>query len=128
MKRLFAVIVGILCLYVMQMGTVVAQSTSSPVTQVIQGTVKDALGRPLTGVNLRLRAADGNIVGTAQSDSEGRFAFPEIEQGTYAVLADKPEFQSATAIVTVSNATATTTLTMAAQQALDVKVAAERLD
>jgi outer membrane receptor protein involved in Fe transport len=128
MKRLFAAIVGIFCLSIIQMGTVVAQSTSSQVTQQVQGTVKDALGRPLTGVNLRLRAAGGKIVGTAQSDDEGRFTFPGITQGTYAVLADKSEFQTATAIVTVSNTTATATLTMAAQQALDVKVAAERLD
>jgi hypothetical protein len=128
MEKLFAVIVGILCLYVMQMGAAVAQSTSSSVTQQVQGTVKDALGRPLTGVNLRLRAADGNIVGVAQSDSEGQFTFPGIEPGTYAVLADKPEFQSATAIVTVNTTSATAALTMAAEQALDLKVAAVRLD
>ncbi len=128
MKRLFAMAVGISCLSVLQMGAVAAQTDSSPGTQQIQGVVKDALGRPLTGVNLRLRAADGDIAGVAQSDSQGRFAFSGIAQGTYAILADKPEFQTATAIVSVGNATATTTLTMAAEQALDLKVAAERLD
>jgi outer membrane receptor protein involved in Fe transport len=128
MKKLFAVMVGISCLLAMQMEVVMAQTPSSQVTQQVQGTVKDALGRPLTGVNLRLRAVDGNIVGQAASDSEGRFAFSEVPQGTYAVIADKPDFQTATAIVTVGDTAVSTSLTMAAQQALDLKVAAERLD
>jgi len=128
MRKLFAVIAGISCLCITQARVVVAQTAAPPTAQQIQGAVKDALGRPLSGVTLRLRGADGKITGQTQSDSEGRFVFTGVPQGTYAVLADKPDFQTATAIVTVGNTAATTTLTMAAQQALDLKIAAERLD
>jgi outer membrane receptor protein involved in Fe transport len=128
MKQLFAVVMGIACLLLAEIPLVAAQTTTTQSTQQVQGTIKDALGRPLAGVALRLRGADGKIVGQTESDNEGRFAFSGIARGTYAVLADKADFQTATAIVTVGDVAATTTLTMAAQQALEVKVAAERLN
>ena len=55
--------------------------------------------------------------------------FSSVKPGTYAVLAEKPGFQAGTAIVTVEAGTiATTTLTLAAQEALEMSVVAERLN
>jgi len=97
-------------------------------TDEIQGTVRDALGRPLPGVSLVLKTPDEKIVGKTQSDAVGHFVFSGITPGTYAVFGDKPAFQSGTAIVTVETGSiATTTLTLAAQEALEVSVVAERL-
>ncbi len=95
----------------------------------IRGQVQDALGRPITDANLSLKTVAASIVGGTRSDADGRFVFTGIAQGTYAVQAEKAGFQLGTAIVTLSTGTAaSTTLTLAAQEALEVKVVAERLN
>jgi outer membrane receptor protein involved in Fe transport len=95
----------------------------------IQGTIKDALGRPLSGASLVLKAPDETIIGQTKSDADGRFVFTSVTPGTYAIVAEKTGFQASTAIVTVEAGTAaSTTLTMAAQEALEVSVQAERLN
>ncbi len=61
-----------------------------------------------------------------QSDADGHFVFAGVKPGIYAVLADKPGFQSGASIVTVEAGTiATTTLTMAAQEARELSVEAD---
>ncbi len=98
-------------------------------TDEIQGTIKDALGRPLSGANLMLKSPDETIMGQTKSNTDGHFVFSSVKPGTYAILAEKPGFQASTAIVTVEAGTiAATTLTMAAQEALEVSVQAERLN
>lgn len=98
-------------------------------TEQVQGVVKDALGRPLAGVKLSLQASNGRIVGRTQSDVEGRFVFREVVPGTVAVLAEIADFQSATAIVTVRTGEgASTILTLASRQALEIQLAAQRFD
>lgn len=95
----------------------------------IQGRIQDALGRPIADASLNLKTAAGSIVGNTRSDADGRFVFTGIAKGTYAVQAEKSGFQMGVAIVTVSSgAAASTTVTLAAQQALEVQVAAERLN
>ena len=95
----------------------------------IRGQVQDALGRPITDASLSLKTVAGSVVGGTRSDADGRFVFTGIAQGTYAVQAEKAGFQLGTAIVTLSTGTAaSTTLTLAAQEALEVKVVAARLN
>ena len=99
------------------------------VADEIQGTIKDALGRPLSGASLILKSPDETIMGQTKSHSDGSFVFSGVKPGIYAVLAEKPGFQASTAIVTVEAGTAaTTTLTLTAQKALEVSVQAERLN
>jgi outer membrane receptor protein involved in Fe transport len=98
-------------------------------TDEIQGTIKDALGRPLSKASLILKSPDETVIGSTQSDADGHFVFTSVTPGTYAVLAEKPGFQTGTAVVTIEAGTiATTTLTLAAQEALEVSVEAERLN
>src|SRR5208283_292578 len=98
-------------------------------TDEIHGTIKDALGRPLSGASLILKSPDETIMGQSKSDPNGHFVFSMVKPGIYAVLAEKPGFQASTAIVSVEAGTiAATTLTMAAQEALEVSVQAERLN
>ena len=95
----------------------------------VQGTIKDALGRPLSGANLKLEAPDKTAIGRTKSDAEGHFVFSNLAPGIYAVLGEKPGFQTGTAIVTVeAGKIASTTLTLTAQEALEMSVVAERLN
>ena len=115
-----------LVLFILMAGMVYADPGA---TDKIQGMIKDALGRPLAGASLTLKAPDETVMGKAQSDAGGNFVFSNVTPGTYAVLAEKPGFQASTAIVTVEAGTiATTTLTLAAQKALEMSVVAQRLN
>jgi len=97
-------------------------------TDKIQGTIKDALGRPLSEVSLTLKTPDEKVVKKTQSDADGNFVFSAVTPGTYAVFGEKTGFQASTAIVTVeAGLIATATLTLTAQKALEVSVVAERL-
>ncbi|MFI5316058.1 MAG: TonB-dependent receptor [Myxococcota bacterium] len=95
----------------------------------ISGQIKDALDRPLGGVELELEAPDGRVVATTKSAPDGRFAFARVEAGTYSIAAAKPDFENATAIVTVSgDATASAQLVLASKSALEMGVVAKKLD
>ena len=98
-------------------------------TDEIHGTIKDALGRPLSGASLVLKSPDETIIGRTQSDADGQFVFSSVAPGSYAVMAEKAGFQASTVKVTVEAGTiATPTLTLAAQEALEVSVVVERLN
>jgi len=98
-------------------------------TDEIHGTVKDALGRPLSGASLVLKSPDETIIGRTQSDANGQFVFSSVTPGNYAVMAEKTGFQASTAKVTVEAGTITTTsLTLTAKEALEVSLVAERLN
>lgn len=95
----------------------------------VDGTVKDALGKPLSGVALRLQASDGTVVNQTRSDEDGHFTFTSVIPGTYAILGEKSEYQTGTAIVTLAaDAGANAVLTLAANQALELPVIVERLN
>ncbi len=95
----------------------------------IQGTIKDALGRPISGASLILKSPDETVRGKTKSDDKGHFVFSNVKPGAYAVLADKSGFQTGSAIVTLEAGTiAVATITLAAKEALEVAVEAERLN
>ncbi len=97
-------------------------------TDEIQGTVKDALGRPLSGVNLTIKTPDEKVAGKAQSDVDGHFVFSGVEPGVYAVFGEKTGFQESTAIVTKeAGSAASAALTLTSKEALEVSVTAQRL-
>lgn len=95
----------------------------------VTGTVTDALGRPIEGTELRLQAADGREIAHAESDAQGRFSFPAIPAGTYAVTADKPDFQTDTAVVTAgAGAPAEVNIALTATKPLDLALQAKQLE
>jgi hypothetical protein len=103
--------------------------TSGSASQRVTGTVKDALGRPLSEADVVLQAADGHELARTRSHSAGQFEFNGITPGTYAVVVQKQGFNTATTIVTVtSNGAKPVTLALASQEALSLAVAAKRLD
>ena len=99
-------------------------SASSPVT----GIVTDALGRPVDGAELIFQAQDGRIIARTRSSPSGSFEFKNIRSGTYAIIANKPGFATATSIETVTARGAKPIeISMAAQTALNLQVTAKRL-
>jgi outer membrane receptor protein involved in Fe transport len=107
---------------------VLPQASPAALGQV-RGSVKDALGRALTGVSIRLRAPSGAIVARTTSDADGNFVFEGVAPGIYAVIAQKPQFQAGTGIVTVSaGKIAAAPVTLAAQGALEINVSVAKLD
>jgi outer membrane receptor protein involved in Fe transport len=98
-------------------------------TGQLSGQVRDALDRPIAGAQVRLENAAGQIVGRAISGVDGRFALGDIPAGTYSLIAEQSDFQIGTAIVTVRAGTPlASNLVLAAKRALDLSLAAKRLD
>src|SRR5262245_32145999 len=54
-------------------------------TGVIQGTVSDATGAALPGVNVEARNLDTNISRALVTDADGRFVFLQLSPGNYRV-------------------------------------------
>jgi outer membrane receptor protein involved in Fe transport len=107
---------------------VLAQASPEALGRV-RGSVRDTLGRPLAEASVGLRAASGAIVARTTSDAEGGFTFQGVAPGTYAVVAEKAQYQTGTAIVTVTGGeSATAPVTLAAQGALDINVSVAKLD
>jgi outer membrane receptor protein involved in Fe transport len=95
----------------------------------ITGVVKDALGRPIKQAALRLQASNGRAVARSSSNDAGEFSFIAVGRGTYAVVATRNGFKTATAIVTVSTkGAAPLVLAMEAEKSVSLAVAAKRLD
>jgi outer membrane receptor protein involved in Fe transport len=95
----------------------------------VTGTVKDALGRPLSGAQVRLEASDGKVVGQATADEQGAFSFSNVGPGSYVVVGEKEGFETATSVVTVPDTgSASADLALTSKQALDLAVAAKRLE
>jgi outer membrane receptor protein involved in Fe transport len=103
--------------------------TSTTTKYRITGVVKDALGRPIKQAALRLQASNGRAVARSSSNDAGEFSFIAVGRGTYAVVATRNGFKTATAIVTVSTkGAAPLVLAMEAEQSVSLAVAAKRLD
>jgi len=98
-------------------------------TKEVRGAVKDALGRPLVQAQVALRTGDREVLQQTRSGEDGRFVFSGVAPGTYAIAAEKSGYQQGTTIVTVGESPVPeVTLALASDQALEIRVAAERLD
>lgn len=119
-----------LCMYSLFSFILAVAGYAAPIAAgEVNGTVKDVLGRFLSGASLTIETPAHNIVGRTQSDADGNFVFLNVKPGVYAILAEKSGFQAGAAVVAVkTGATATTTLTLAAQKALEVSVTSKRLN
>ncbi|HXZ88847.1 MAG TPA: TonB-dependent receptor, partial [Candidatus Binataceae bacterium] len=127
----FVLLFTVLCFAAIQALTGHAQAAESPPKegQRIAGSVKDALGRPLPAASVSLQSPDGKTIAKTNSDAQGRFSFTDIVPGTYAVVAQKTNFKTATTIVSATAAGAKpVTLSMASEEALSLPVIAQRLE
>jgi len=124
MRRTIMALVGLLTC-----GNVHAAMAAGPPAGTVSGIAKDSLERPLAGARVRLEKSDGVVAGRATTDDQGQFSIAGVEPGTYAVVAEKDGFETATSVVTVSATEgARADLTLASTTALDVNVVAKRLE
>jgi hypothetical protein len=122
---LFVVLCALQLILKMSANAVAAGSVS----QRVSGTIADALGQPVNGAQLILQSQDGRIIARARSDRSGHFEFADIRPGTYAIVANKQGFATATSIETVTARGAKPVdISMEAQTALNMQVIAKRLD
>jgi outer membrane receptor protein involved in Fe transport len=100
-----------------------------PPPRTIVGLATDAQDRPLPGAHLRLETMDGQLMGRTTADDQGRFTFTGVAAGTYSVAGDQEGYETATAIVTVSEGEgASVALSLAPPKLLDVDVVAKHLE
>ncbi|HTO05696.1 MAG TPA: TonB-dependent receptor [Myxococcota bacterium] len=120
--------IALICALQLCSAAIASADPATPAGKVV-GRIKDALDRPLGGVELKLQAPDGSTVATTTSAPDGRFEFGNVASGTYSLSAAKQEFETATAIVSVSGGeTASAQLVLASKTALELGVVAQKLD
>src|SRR5215472_14179614 len=106
-----------------------AEGAAKKTGKLVNGTATDALGRPMEGVRVILQTNDGRILGHSVTDKGGHFFFSNVAPGMYAVVANKADFKTALALVTVTAAGAKPVeLAMEAQTALSLQLRAQKLN
>lgn len=103
-------------------------AAAAPQPGDVTGMARDALQHPLAGAAVRVEAPDGKVVVKGTTDAAGRYELKGVPPGVYSVIVEKPGFDAATSVVTITaQAGATADLTLASSKALDVAVVAQRL-
>jgi hypothetical protein len=130
MMRRSVLLVGLCAIQLLNIvASAAADSSAGSIRQTMIGTVMDALGRPLSGVDLRVQSQDGRVIAHTRSDQNGHFELRGIRPGTYAILSNKQGFTAAALVVTVTaRGTKPLVVSMQAQTALSMEVVAKRLD
>ena len=102
---------------------------AAPAAGVVEGVIKDALGRPIPEAQVRLETPDGHVVARGTTGASGDYHFANVPAGLYSVIAEKQGFDTGTAIATLESASgASADLTLAAQEALNLSVVAKQLE
>ncbi len=86
---IFPATLTVLCLYAPQ--TIFAQGET---TSAISGLVADQTGSGIPEATVTLVSEDNGQTRSLKTDDAGRFAFPQLKPGTYAVDVSAPQFQS----------------------------------
>ncbi len=103
-------------------------AAQKPASPPVFGTVKDALGRPMAGATVTLRAYDGRTAARTLTDDHGRFRLPANATGTYDLVVKKRSFKDANRVVVLPDNRGTPMdLTLESEQALTVQVSAARI-
>jgi outer membrane receptor protein involved in Fe transport len=104
-----------------------AQTQKTAQSETVSGVARDALQRPLNGVQIRLEKPDGRVIAHGVTGRDGKFMLPGVAPGIYSLIGERTGFTTATAVVTVGANAVKSDLTLASNQALNLKVAAQRL-
>ena len=130
--REWKVLASLVCLLqIAAVGTIAnaREGGAKKIGRVVTGTATDALRRPMGGVRVILQTSDGRIIGRSVSDKGGHFAFSNVAPGLYEVVANKADFETALALVTVTAAGAKPVeLAMEEQTSLGLHSRAQKLN
>ena len=67
-------------------GVMLFVASAAAENSVLEGVVKDAKGRPIQGVDVRIRAKNsGSLLTTVKTDGNGRYVLRDLVAGTYRV-------------------------------------------
>jgi hypothetical protein len=70
-----------------------ATSLAAQTTSTITGTVRDQAGAVVAGAKVTARHVETNLTRDSESDSQGRFVFPELRVGEYELRAEQSGFK-----------------------------------
>jgi outer membrane receptor protein involved in Fe transport len=122
-------VVGVVTLLQVFSSSSYGASGSKAAGRKVAGVAIDALGRPVADATVELQNSTGKAIGKTKTDAKGRFGFEGVQPAVYAVLASKPGFRLATAIVSVAARGAKpVTLAMQSEGVLSMAVVAHRLN
>ena len=106
-----------------------AQAQPAAAPGRVTGQVLDALQRPIAGARVHLEDVEGRIAGQAITGDDGRFALRDIPPGTYSLVAERANFTTSTAVVSVrSGAETPSNLSLASTSQLNLNLVAQQLD
>lgn len=89
MKHLFFYLLTLICLAACASAQTANQTAKNA---IISGTVKDKTGASINRVEVRLINAQQLVLETVNSDSDGRFSFRDVANGSYLVSASRADF------------------------------------
>src|SRR5216684_6628152 len=89
MKRLIGLSIVLVCV-------VASSSAFAQVNAVLSGTVSDASGALIPGVEVTAKNVNTGITDTRLTNEAGNFVFPSLQPGTYTLSAALSGFQTAT--------------------------------
>ena len=95
----------------------------------LRGTIKDSLGRPIAGAEVRLLEG-GHAIARLRTDSAGAILFKSLAPGSYSVVATKQGYRQAlqTIVLSSKKRSAPLIVTMEAKEPLTLQLATARLD
>lgn len=70
------------------------QTAEEPYPPQVSGTVVDTSGAVIAGATVQVRSANGTLLKTAQSDSNGSFHFSGLPAGEDQITVSKPDFET----------------------------------
>jgi outer membrane receptor protein involved in Fe transport len=94
-----AALSALLCALILLMPTPVRAAAFGS----ISGLVQDANSKPVAGARVSLQSAASGAIRIVRTDVQGRFDFPNVEQGTYRLSVSRKGFAAATQAVTVES-------------------------
>jgi outer membrane receptor protein involved in Fe transport len=95
----------------------------------VTGQILDALQRPIAGARVHLEDIEGKIVAQGITGDDGRFALRDVPPGTYSLVAERTNFHTGTAVVSVRGGADTpSNLSLASTSQLNLNLVAQQLD
>jgi outer membrane receptor protein involved in Fe transport len=126
-QKAYIVLAALLGSWVSHSRAGLAQTQTMAKSETVSGVVRDALQRPLDGVQIRLETRDRRVIAHGVTQKDGRFTLPGVAPGVYSLIGERTGFTGATAVVTVGASAVASDLTLASNEAIDIEVTAQRL-
>ncbi|HUY27437.1 MAG TPA: TonB-dependent receptor [Candidatus Binataceae bacterium] len=125
----FTILASVIVIAVAAGGAACAGPTKPQAGRIVSGEIRDALDRPIQGVEVSLQDDHGRVVSSTVTDSKGKFELTGVPAGLFVVVAKKRRFAVASKVVTIAAGAvvAPVTLAMKSLKPLTVAVSATQL-